>query len=53
MDISNRNMTLSAIEALNIANNNKILEAGHGNPGHLTSLLTKAINILYIVSIGF
>ena len=45
MHETNINMTKGAIENLNITDNNKILELGHGNAGHLEYLIKKA-NIL-------
>ncbi|WP_044211884.1 class I SAM-dependent methyltransferase [Flammeovirga sp. OC4] len=45
MNESNINMTLSGIEAMDIQNQDKILELGHGNCGHLYKILEKAEDI--------
>jgi ubiquinone/menaquinone biosynthesis C-methylase UbiE len=47
MHASNLGMTSSAIDALNLQNNNTILEIGHGNGGHIAQLLSKAENLKY------
>ncbi|CAM1349616.1 class I SAM-dependent methyltransferase [Tenacibaculum halocynthiae] len=48
MNVNNISMTKTSIELLNIANNDIVLEIGHGNCGHLKYLLNKALNIHYI-----
>lgn len=47
MHETNIGMTLHAIGLLNLKTNDKILEIGHGNAGHLKSLLSKTDNIRY------
>lgn len=48
MNLNNISMTKTSIDALNISNNDIVLEIGHGNCGHLKYILNKAININYI-----
>ncbi|PKH49773.1 class I SAM-dependent methyltransferase [Tenacibaculum sp. Bg11-29] len=48
MNLTNITMTKASIDALNISNNDVILEIGHGNCGHLEYVLNKASNIYYI-----
>ncbi|MDR7208195.1 class I SAM-dependent methyltransferase [Flavobacterium piscis] len=47
MHETNINMTRNAIQNLNITSGNNILELGHGNAGHLESLLKKGTNLNY------
>ncbi|MBE8715177.1 class I SAM-dependent methyltransferase [Sphingobacterium hungaricum] len=47
MNETNIGMTLSAIESLNLASEDRILELGHGNCGHLKVLLSKADKLRY------
>ena len=47
MHSSNIGMTTSAIDALNLKNNETVLEIGHGNGGHIAQLLSKAENLRY------
>jgi len=47
MNATNIGMTLESIHALMIEDNEHILEIGHGNAGHLKSLLKLAKNIKY------
>ncbi|NII84368.1 MULTISPECIES: class I SAM-dependent methyltransferase [unclassified Pedobacter] len=47
MHANNIGMTTSAIEALNLQNNETVLEIGHGNGGHIAQLLLKAENLAY------
>ena len=47
MHANNIGMTTSAIEALNLQNNEAVLEIGHGNGGHIAQLLSKAENLHY------
>ncbi|MBO9676572.1 MAG: class I SAM-dependent methyltransferase [Sphingobacteriaceae bacterium] len=47
MHASNLGMTSSAIDALNLQNNDTVLEIGHGNGGHIAQLLSKAENLTY------
>jgi len=47
MHASNLGMISSAIDALNLQNNDSILEIGHGNGGHIAQLLSKAENLRY------
>ena len=47
MHETNITMTHNAIQNLNIVNENKILELGHGNARHLEYLLKKADNLKY------
>ena len=48
MHNTNIGMTTNTIEALTIANNDQVLELGHGNGKHISSILCKAENIAYI-----
>lgn len=48
MNDTNIGMTLESIQALLIEDNENILEIGHGNAGHVESILNKAQNIKYI-----
>lgn len=48
MNLTNISMTKASIDALNISNNDVILEIGHGNCGHLEYVINKANNISYI-----
>lgn len=48
MNDTNIGMTLESIQALLIEDNENILEIGHGNAGHVGSILNKAQNIKYI-----
>ncbi|WP_373517719.1 class I SAM-dependent methyltransferase [Pricia sp.] len=43
----NINMTLSGINNLQLAANDRVLELGHGNCGHLDKILTQASEIIY------
>ncbi|RBQ04939.1 class I SAM-dependent methyltransferase [Pedobacter miscanthi] len=47
MHASNVGMTSSAIDALNLQDNDSVLEIGHGNGGHIAQLLSKAENLRY------
>lgn len=47
MHASNIGMTSSAIDALDLQNNETILEIGHGNGGHIAQLLSQAENLNY------
>ena len=47
MHETNINMTHNAIQNLNITKDDKILELGHGNAGHLEYLFKKASNLNY------
>lgn len=47
MNLTNINMTLSTIEALGLCNDEKALELGHGNGGHLGSLFNLAREVHY------
>ncbi|GGH12787.1 methyltransferase [Pedobacter zeae] len=47
MHASNLGMTISAIDALNLQNNDTVLEIGHGNGGHIAQLLSKAEKLKY------
>ncbi|MEL1255811.1 class I SAM-dependent methyltransferase [Flavobacterium sp. DGU38] len=47
MNETNINMTRHSIQNLNISNENKILELGHGNAGHLEFLFEQAGNLKY------
>ncbi len=47
MHASNIGMTSSAIDALDLHNNETVLEIGHGNGGHIAQLLSKAENLNY------
>ena len=48
MNATNIGMTLESIHALLIEDNEHVLEIGHGNAGHLKSLLKIAKNLKYI-----
>ncbi|WP_293744985.1 class I SAM-dependent methyltransferase [uncultured Pedobacter sp.] len=47
MHTSNIGMTSSAINALDLQNNETVLEIGHGNGGHIAQLFSRAENINY------
>lgn len=47
MNETNINMTRHSIQNLNISNENRILELGHGNAGHVEFLFEKAKNLKY------
>lgn len=47
MNKTNISMTLKAIETLQIANGNAVLELGHGNAAHLGKILKAAQNVTY------
>jgi ubiquinone/menaquinone biosynthesis C-methylase UbiE len=47
MHASNIGMTSSAIDALDLKNNESVLEIGHGNGGHIAQLLSRAENLNY------
>ncbi|WP_316845328.1 class I SAM-dependent methyltransferase [Pedobacter psychrodurus] len=47
MHASNIGMTSAAIDALNLQDNDTVLEIGHGNGGHIAQLLSKAKNLRY------
>ena len=47
MNESNIHMTISAIDSLDIANGNVLLEIGHGNCGHLNKIFDITKNIKY------
>jgi len=47
MHANNIGMTTSAIDALNLKNNETILEIGQGNGGHIAQLLSRAENLHY------
>jgi len=47
MNETNINMTKHSIENLNISNENRILELGHGNAGHVEFLFEQAKNLKY------
>ena len=47
MHANNIGMTTSAIAALDLKNNETVLEIGHGNGGHIAQLLSKAENLHY------
>ncbi|WP_293786645.1 class I SAM-dependent methyltransferase [uncultured Pedobacter sp.] len=47
MHASNIGMTTSAIDALDLQNNQTVLEIGHGNGGHIAQLLSQAENLNY------
>lgn len=47
MNATNIGMTLESIQALLIEDNEHILEIGHGNAGHVKSILNRAQNIKY------
>ena len=47
MNETNINMTRHSIQNLNISNENKILELGHGNAGHIEFLFEQAENLKY------
>jgi len=48
MHDTNIGMTSSAIEALNIINNDQVLELGHGNGKHISSILARAEHLTYV-----
>src|SRR5690554_5673878 len=47
MHETNINMTLHAVDMLNLQNGDKILELGHGNGGHLEYLLGQRVGLVY------
>lgn len=47
MNTNNISMTLESVQSLLIEDDEHILEIGHGNAGHLKSILNKAKNIKY------
>lgn len=47
MNATNIGMTLESIKALLIEDNEHVLEIGHGNAGHVKSILSRAQNIKY------
>ncbi|TCD29719.1 class I SAM-dependent methyltransferase [Pedobacter psychrodurus] len=47
MHANNIGMTTSAIDALDLQNNETLLEIGHGNGGHIAQLLSEAENLNY------
>ncbi|PWB27785.1 class I SAM-dependent methyltransferase [Flavobacterium sp. HTF] len=47
MNETNINMTRHSIQNLNISNENKILELGHGNGGHVEFVFEQAENLKY------
>jgi ubiquinone/menaquinone biosynthesis C-methylase UbiE len=47
MNVSNMGMSISAIDALDLKNDETVLEIGHGNGGHIAQLLSKAENLHY------
>ncbi len=47
MHQSNIGMTLSAVDCLHIQDNDKVLELGHGNCGHLQNVLDTAQQVRY------
>jgi len=47
MNATNIGMTLESIKAMLIEDNEHILEIGHGNAGHVKSILNRAQNIRY------
>ncbi len=47
MNRNNINMTLNAIIAMGLENNDFLLEVGHGNCGHLNKITTQAEGIKY------
>lgn len=47
MNATNIGMTLESVQALLIEDNEHILEIGHGNAGHVKSILDRAQNIRY------
>lgn len=47
MNRTNINMTISAIVALELRNNDRLLELGHGNCGHLDKIITQADGVEY------
>lgn len=51
MNENNIGMTMDSIHALLIEDDEHVLEIGHGNAGHLKSLLNKAKNLRYTESI--
>lgn len=48
MNDSNIEMTLQTLNNLSFDDNDKILELGHGNGGHLQSLISRANNLQYV-----
>ncbi len=48
MNATNIGMTLESIKAMLIEDNEHILEIGHGNAGHVKSILNRAQNIRYM-----
>ncbi|RZK65392.1 MAG: class I SAM-dependent methyltransferase [Pedobacter sp.] len=48
MNVSNIEMTNSAIDALNLCDEETVLEIGHGNGGHIANLLSKALDLKYV-----
>ena len=50
MHDSNLGMTISTANALNISDNDSILELGHGNGKHIAQILDQAKNTTYPVS---
>lgn len=48
MNVGNRSMIDAGIEALQLEDNNSILEIGHGNCGHLSRILAKANKLSYM-----
>ena len=48
MNVSNIEMTNSAIDALNLCDEETVLEIGHGNGGHIANLLSKALHLKYV-----
>jgi SAM-dependent methyltransferase len=47
MNASNIGMTCSAIDALNLRDEEMVLEIGHGNGGHIANILSKANGLKY------
>ena len=48
MNVSNLSMTLASIELLKLKRNERILEIGHGNCGHLKFILEEAPELSYV-----
>lgn len=48
MHETNINMTMAAIDALNLAEKSLILEIGHGNASHVKQVLSRAENLQYV-----
>lgn len=48
MDEKNREMTMNAIENLQLGDNQSVLELGHGNGGHVKYILGKGEDINYV-----